>query len=170
MERIWLIPVIFSILILGSLGFSQQTFAVPISVTFVDSPSCDVLLIPPRLDELGTTIAFPPDERIIAIDDDTEATAPTIVVIPAGQSSASFAIDAVEDGIDDGTQAVTLTVSAPGYSAGSDSFEVTDLLLWHNTASPLDVDGDGFVVALDVLLIINEINEAGTRLLSPPSD
>jgi len=71
----WAIPIIVSILILGSLGLSQQAFAVPITVSHVDSVTCDVLVVPSRIDELGTTIAFPPGELITAIDFPTGAVA-----------------------------------------------------------------------------------------------
>ncbi|MBI2480469.1 MAG: hypothetical protein HYV60_18130, partial [Planctomycetia bacterium] len=33
---------------------------------------------------------------------------------------------------------------------------------WHNSARPLDVDGNGFVVPLDALIVINYINANGT--------
>ncbi len=46
--------------------------------------------------------------------DTTEATVPATVVIPAGQSQASFPITAVDDALLDGTQTVTITASAVG--------------------------------------------------------
>ena len=48
--------------------------------------------------------------------------------IPAGESSATFssAIDAVNDGIEDGTQVVTIAAKATGFAEGSASLEVTD--------------------------------------------
>lgn len=42
--------------------------AIPVPVTHTDLPSCDALGVPPIVDELGDTPAFPPDERIIAVD------------------------------------------------------------------------------------------------------
>lgn len=36
---------------------------------------------------------------------------------------------------------------------------------WHNAANPVDVDGSGDVSALDVLLVINELNIGGPRRL-----
>jgi hypothetical protein len=104
----------------------------------------------------------------IAIDDITEATVPESVTIPTGQHSASFGIDALDDGLDDGIQAALLTASAGLYDAADVAFEVTDPL-WQNPVNPVDVDADGHVVALDALLIINELNETGTRLLQVPT-
>ena len=39
---------------------------------------------------------------------------------------------------------------------------------WQNPANPLDVNRDGLVVPFDALLVINEINERGSRSLPPP--
>ena len=49
--------------------------------------------------------------------------------------------------------------------------EVTELdflsrqVLWQNPAEQLDVNGDGIVAPLDVLIIVNEINARGSRVL-----
>jgi hypothetical protein len=39
---------------------------------------------------------------------------------------------------------------------------------WHNAANPLDVNNDGFVTNLDLLLVINELNAHGQHALSVP--
>ena len=49
--------------------------AIPVSVTHTNLPTCDFLAVPPDVDELGDTPAFPPDERITAIDFFTGAVA-----------------------------------------------------------------------------------------------
>jgi len=54
----WAIPLLASILILGSLGLSQQAFAIPVSVSHTNSSPCDVLLVPDDVDELGTSAPF----------------------------------------------------------------------------------------------------------------
>ena len=51
---------------------------------------------------------------------------PGTVTILDGQASASFNIDAVDDALVDGTQSVTITASATGYTSGTDSVDVTD--------------------------------------------
>ncbi|MCP4223332.1 MAG: hypothetical protein GY773_08335, partial [Actinomycetia bacterium] len=48
------------------------------------------------------------------------------VTILDGESSASFEIVAVDDADADGTQTVTFSATATGYTAGSDTLEVTD--------------------------------------------
>jgi len=68
----WAIPVLFSILILGGFGLTQQAVAVPTSVVFSDFPNCDPFLTGPDFgDELGLgpfsgPFPFPPDETINA--------------------------------------------------------------------------------------------------------
>jgi len=50
-----------------------------------------------------------------------------------------------------------------------DSFRDAGLLsTWQNPREPLDVDDDGFVLPLDVLLIINELNRRGPSSLPVP--
>ncbi len=70
---------------------------------------------------------------IVAINgsDTSEATAAATVTIPAGESSATFDIDAVDDTILDGSQSVTFRGEAEGYQSVSDSLVVLD----HETLS-----------------------------------
>lgn len=63
----------------------------------------------------------------LAVSDPTEASAPATVTIPAGQSSVSFAIDALDDDRLDGAQTVRITASAPAFQSGGGSFFVTDV-------------------------------------------
>ena len=62
----------------------------------------------------------------LSSDDTSEATVPATVTIPAGQTSVTFDIDAIDDAIVDGTQTVTVTASAAGQTSGSDTLDVTD--------------------------------------------
>ncbi|MBI2190419.1 MAG: hypothetical protein HYU36_00370, partial [Planctomycetes bacterium] len=57
---------------------------------------------------------------------DDEARVPASVTIPAGEGSATFPIDAVDDLLADGKKTVTITASAPGYAGIADTVEVTD--------------------------------------------
>ncbi|MDA1055188.1 MAG: dockerin type I domain-containing protein [Planctomycetota bacterium] len=107
-------------------------------------------------------------EVVISIDDGTEASAAESIIIPAGEASATFSIDAIEDEIADGPQLVTFTVMAGGYISDSDTLRVSDVASWHNAAQPRDVDGDGNVSPIDVLLIVNDLNSRGARPLSVP--
>ena len=84
----------------------------------------------------------------LSSDDTTEATVPASVTIPAGQTSATFDIDAVDDAIVDGTQMVTITTSAAAHTDGSDTLDVTD------------DDFAGF--GIDFTLFDNVLSEGGT--------
>ncbi len=59
--------------------------------------------------------------------DISEATMPGNVVIPAGASSATFSISAVDDRLLDGTQSVAIRATHPGYRDGLGTVGVTDL-------------------------------------------
>ncbi len=58
--------------------------------------------------------------------DASEATVPASVVIPAGQSAATFDVSAVNDVLADGTQQVLLTATAPGVSLAAATLSVQD--------------------------------------------
>ena len=59
-------------------------------------------------------------------DDTSEATVPAQVAFLDGQSSVTFEIAAVDDSDVDGTQTVTLSAAAAGYTGASDTLEVSD--------------------------------------------
>jgi len=67
MKGHWIVSVLASILILGSLGLSQQAFAIMSAVDHFNDLNCDFLFIDPVVDELGT-VGFPPDETITSSD------------------------------------------------------------------------------------------------------
>jgi hypothetical protein len=46
------------------------------------------------------------------------------------------------------------------------SFAAAAARQWHNSAQPLDTNGDGRIAPIDALLIINQLNLYGSRLLS----
>ncbi|MEZ6086989.1 MAG: delta-60 repeat domain-containing protein [Pirellulaceae bacterium] len=60
--------------------------------------------------------------------DGSELTIPSSVVIPANQTSISIAIQGVNDGINDGTQTVTIDVEADQYFPAAGSIDVTNIL------------------------------------------
>jgi hypothetical protein len=62
----------------------------------------------------------------LSSNDTSEATVPTTVMIAPGQASATFDIAAIEDAIVDGSQSVTLTASALGFSDVTTTLTVTD--------------------------------------------
>ena len=62
----------------------------------------------------------------LASSDAGEAVVPATVTITAEVGSASFSVIAVDDGLSDGTQTVTITGSADGYADGTDTIDITD--------------------------------------------
>jgi len=58
--------------------------------------------------------------------DTTEATVSASVTIPAGATSAPFAVNSLDDGTTDGSQRATITASAMGYTSGSADLTVSD--------------------------------------------
>ena len=62
----------------------------------------------------------------LSSSDSSEATVPVTVVIPAGDSSVSFDVSAIDDLIVDGTQAVSISASAVGHAGALATLNVTD--------------------------------------------
>ena len=76
----------------------------------------------------------------LASSDTSEATVPATLTIPANAPSTSFLVDAVDDTLRDGTQTLTISVVASGYSTVSDTLQVTDY-------ETITVDVDPAVIA-----------------------
>ena len=74
-----------------------------------------------RNGDLGSSIVVS-----LSSNDTTEATVPLSVTIPAGQSSATFTVTAVNDTVIDGTQTARVTATAALYTAGNISLTVAD--------------------------------------------
>ena len=62
----------------------------------------------------------------LASSDTGECTVPASVVVLAGQTTATFAVDAVDDLLSDGSQTVTLTATTAGFTDATASVTVTD--------------------------------------------
>ena len=120
------------------------------SVTWVDTPT--------TINVLANDLAgdFPLDPTTVQVEIDAmhgmtavDALTGAVTYTPdagyEGQDSFRYTV-LDTDGIISNEATVTITVS-------------DDLPAWQNQLDPLDVDDDGFVVPLDALLIINELNE-----------
>ncbi|WP_218653149.1 ELWxxDGT repeat protein [Nostoc sp. TCL26-01] len=100
-----------------------------------ESPSLKLTIDRDFISETGTATATitrntnTTSELVVTLNssDTTEATVPNTVTIAAGQTSATFTITGVSDGINDGSQTVNITASANGLNSGTDSLEVTDI-------------------------------------------
>ena len=63
----------------------------------------------------------------IGNSDPSEGSTPSSIAIPAGQSSVSFFLNAVDDALLDGTQTLSVSASANGYLPGSSSIQSLDV-------------------------------------------
>jgi subtilisin family serine protease len=71
--------------------------------------------------------ALASDLHVVLFSSDTSAVeVPSQVIIPAGETSATFDLNLVDDFLLDGTQTVTVTASAPGYPSAIDTIQVND--------------------------------------------
>ncbi len=61
--------------------------------------------------------------------DPTEATVPATVTIPAGQTSVSFTIDAIQNNVPEGLQDVQIFATATGLDTGLATLGITDVEL-----------------------------------------
>ena len=99
------------------------------------TPALSVSLSPGSFSENGGTstgtvaiAAAAAADVVIALasSDTAELTVPASVTIPAGQTSATFPITAVDDTNTDGPSTVTISATATGYASGSAVATVTD--------------------------------------------
>ncbi len=100
-----------------------ETLTVSINVTSISELGGTVVGTVTRSNtDIGNSLVV-----TLTSDDVTEAKVPTSVVIPANQASVSFTITAADDTLLDGSQVVTITGSATGYTSVSQSITVTDV-------------------------------------------
>ncbi len=62
----------------------------------------------------------------LSSSDTTEMAVPASVILPAGAGTASFAVQAVADGVVDGTQSAVITARGAGFADVTATFDVTD--------------------------------------------
>jgi hypothetical protein len=103
----------------------------------VDRPSLTVVLAAGQIAEgatspatTGTVTRNTPATQALVVtlgsSDPTRLRLPATVTIAAGQLSATFSVDAPDDGLIDGTESVTVYATAPGFSGGSAAVAVAD--------------------------------------------
>jgi uncharacterized membrane protein YgcG len=92
----------------------------------------------------------------LASSDPGEATVPVTVTIAAGETEAVFPVTPQPDGLDDGTQSVTIRAQASGYNDGAGFVYVTDRempdLVVQGLTVPADALTDAEVVVLWTVL------------------
>ncbi len=125
----------------GTNGFMSVTVseqnAIPYQGTARVTPKGFTVTLPARATEgagqlvgLGRVRVTPTPETDLTVSlscgDTSEATVPESVVIPAGQTNASFTVTVVDDAALDGTQMAVITASAPDYASGEQSLAIDD--------------------------------------------
>ncbi|MET0123452.1 MAG: hypothetical protein ABW124_20635 [Candidatus Thiodiazotropha sp. 6PLUC9] len=106
-------------------------------------------------DALVITRTGPTDEPLtvtLSSDDEGEATVPTTVTIPAGETSVIVPVTPVDDDIIDGTQYPTITASAPGFDPVTQDVTVLDDDVPELTIEPAPdaaVDANGNPVVIE---------------------
>jgi len=110
----------------------------------------------------------------VNVDDSSELNVPSNVTILAGQRSATFAVDSVDDDLLDGLQLVGLTLSSNGFTPISSSITVTDNELDNDSdsipdrfdncpfdanADQNDLDGDSIGDVCDVDIDGDNVND-----------
>lgn len=122
--------------------------AANINVTDDESPGLTVVISPASISEAAgvaattATITRNSDTTsaltvTLSSGDTSEVSVVTTVTIPAGQTSVTVPIDAVDDLIVDGTITVAVTASASGHVSGSSNVDVTDNDVAGITVSPV---------------------------------
>ena len=106
----------------------------------------------------------------LASTDTSEAIVPASTTLVANSVTANFHVTAIDDSLEDGSQLAQISASAAGYvSVPADLTVVSHPFPWQNFVNNKDVDGNGNVVLMDALRVINEINLKGARLLPDPT-
>jgi hypothetical protein len=85
---------------------------------------------------------------------------PTSVTIAPGQTSATFNVNLLQDGVENGTQNVTVTATASGLTSGTSSITVYDSTLAYvgfNSITGPQTDAVAFPVTLSAYNIANQV-------------
>ncbi len=101
------------------------------------------------------------DNLTIDYDADNFASTGQLHFTPLALGSAVISVNVTDAGNDG-------TLDTPDDRTTTRQFTVNvseTLSGWHNSSNPLDVNGDGLVLPLDVLLVVNELNLHGTSTL-----
>ena len=123
----------------------------------------EVTVVREDLGNLSTPLSVALDATSPAL-----ASLPAAVVIPSGADRFSVTLTlAATD-----PMAIGLTATATGFDAATASLVVFDDTSnpWQNALKPFDVNNDGSISPLDVLIIVNFLNANGVRTLSAPTD
>ena len=104
-------------------------------------------------------------------NDPNRLNVPPEVIIPAGQASTTFDVTSLDDGQATGNLMLAVGATAEGYQPTSLEIEVEDVpFRWLNPVRRTDVNNDGLLTPADVLILVNELNLNGARVLPLTGD
>lgn len=127
--------------------------SIPTSLREGDAPKIGTVKIPGIL---GTGLAV-----TLTSSDTSEVTVPPTVTIPAGQTSATFALTVIDDPDADGPQPITITASASGFTSGQVNGTVRDNDAHHFTIATI---GSPQVSTGPVPVIVTACDAAGAAI------
>lgn len=111
----------------GYSGFGTSAPTIALSLSASSTTFSESATNPASIGTVSRTGSTTSDLVVsLATSDATEATVPTTVTIPAGQTSATFPITAVNDTFPDGNQTVILTATATDATSGTVTLTVQD--------------------------------------------
>lgn len=114
-----------------------------------------------RTGDLGTAVVF-----TLTSSDTSEATVPATVTIPVGQTSATFVVTAVNDGIVDADQLSTITATAVGYPTATTTITTVNTTTSINlTMSPSTASLNESGVSTSRVLTVTRSGDSGAELV-----
>jgi hypothetical protein len=101
----------------------------------------------------------------------TRIIAPTTAVIPAGSQQVQIPIQPINNSLPQRSLSLTYRITAAGYVAAEQSFVLLDdePPLFQNTEDRFDVDGNGKVLPLDALRVINFLSRRRQNFVLDPA-
>jgi subtilisin family serine protease/outer membrane protein assembly factor BamB len=102
-------------------------------------------------------------------NDTTEVQVPSLVIIPAGETSATFNISIIDDGLIDGTQIVSITCSIPGTFLTLGTMQVNDneIAALHIEMPDTVHEGDGLLSGQGLVTVSSPVDtDVKVRLVS----
>ncbi|MEM7476340.1 MAG: Calx-beta domain-containing protein [Planctomycetota bacterium] len=109
---------------------------------------------------------------LLSATPDAQIEIPATLIIPENESSRSFTIVAIDNQLVADNSPVQILANHPEFVSGSASINIRndDIWTWTNPANPLDINDDGFVSAIDALVVINHLNTQPPGRLDPPTE
>ena len=152
------------------------------NVSVTDYETIDVLLDLTSIDENGGKVTATigrsdvddlTQDLVIAVENSAPGLLdfPSTVTIPAGQASITVFGTAQGISTTEKDVPVALSFTAADHVAGQANLTILQVRFWNNARSPLDVNDDGSVTALDALYVINWLNtNSSSKVLGPNFD